>query len=95
MRLSPATVQGPHSPGETAFASGASSSTSWDAIAARVTRLAEGSIRPSSTPSQTAEQLSGLLKLQVDVSRYQLRVELLSKVSESAVASVRKLQQNQ
>jgi hypothetical protein len=69
---------------------------SWDAIATRVSKLAEGGMQSSSTnPNRHIEQLSGLLRLQVDVSRYQLRVELVSKVSESAVASVRKLQQNQ
>lgn len=68
---------------------------SWDAIVARVNKLAETGIQPSIKTSQQVEQLSGLLRLQVDVSRYQLRVELVSKVSESAVASIRKLQQNQ
>jgi hypothetical protein len=75
--------------------SGAPNTESWDTIAARVTKLAEGGIHPSTHPAKQVEQLSGLLRLQVDVSRYQLRVELVSKVSESAVASVRKLQQNQ
>lgn len=41
------------------------------------------------------EGLTGLLRLQVDVSRVQMRVELLSKVAESAMASLRKFQQNQ
>lgn len=56
-------------------------------------------IQPTSSlgitnPVKGLDQLSGLLRLQMDLSRYQLRVELLSKVSESAVASIRKLQQN-
>jgi hypothetical protein len=42
-----------------------------------------------------SENLGGLLRLQYDLSRYHLRVEVLSKVAESAVASLRKLQQNQ
>jgi hypothetical protein len=42
-----------------------------------------------------AQQLGELLRLQVDVSRYHLKVEMLSKVAESAVASLRKLQQPQ
>jgi hypothetical protein len=74
---------------------GPQSADSWDAIVSRVTKLTESGLRPSNNPSQQVEQLSGLLRLQVDVSRYQLKVELVSKVSESAVASVRKLQQNQ
>jgi hypothetical protein len=36
-----------------------------------------------------------MIKLQMDVCRYQVRVELVSKISESGVASVRKLQQTQ
>jgi hypothetical protein len=40
-------------------------------------------------------QLGEMMKLQVDVHRAQMRVELLSKVSESAMAAMRKLQQNQ
>jgi hypothetical protein len=70
-------------------------SISWDTIATRVAQLVETSAKQGSNPSRQLENLSGLLRLQVDMSRYQLRVELVSKVSESAVASVRKLQQNQ
>jgi hypothetical protein len=53
------------------------------------------SATPGVRPERSLDQLSGLLKLQADIGQYQLRVELVSKVSESAVASVRKLQQNQ
>jgi hypothetical protein len=67
----------------------------WNDIVSRVARYAkQGSVAPNS-PTGQIDQLSGLIKLQMDVSRYQLRVELVSKVSESAVASMRKLQQNQ
>lgn len=45
--------------------------------------------------AQHMRQMGDLLKIQSDISRYQLKVELVSKVSEGAVASVRKLQQNQ
>lgn len=40
-------------------------------------------------------QLVDLLKLQVDLHRCQVKVELLSKVSESATAAFRKLEQGQ
>jgi hypothetical protein len=40
-------------------------------------------------------QLIDLLKLQVDLHRCQVKVELLSKVSESATAAFRKLEQGQ
>jgi hypothetical protein len=53
------------------------------------------SAAPGVRPERSLDHLSGLLKLQADIGQYQLRVELVSKVSESAVASVRKLQQNQ
>ena len=69
-------------------------SPKWGEVISRVSQLAKESGILSGDKSQIS-QLSGLLKLQVDVSRYQLRVELVSKVSESAVASIRKLQQNQ
>jgi hypothetical protein len=39
--------------------------------------------------------LTELLRLQMDVTRYQLRVEVVSKIAESGVASLRKLQQAQ
>lgn len=45
--------------------------------------------------AQHMQQMGELLKMQTDISRYQLKVELVSKVSEGAVASIRKLQQNQ
>lgn len=38
-------------------------------------------------------ELSRLLQLQTEVQRYQLRVEVVTKVAECAVASIRKLQQ--
>jgi hypothetical protein len=38
--------------------------------------------------------LSDLLRLQMEVAQYQLRVEVVAKVSESGVASLRKLQQS-
>jgi hypothetical protein len=67
----------------------------WNDIVSRVTRYAKQGVAAPNTPTGQIDQLSGLIKLQMDVSRYQLRVELVSKVSESAVASMRKLQQNQ
>ena len=67
----------------------------WSEIVSRIGQYVNHGVRPTASPTAQIDQLSGLLKLQVDVSRYQLRVELVSKVSESAVASMRKLQQNQ
>lgn len=46
-------------------------------------------------PDARISQLSELIKLQMDVCRHQVQVELVSKVAESGVASVRKLQQQQ
>jgi hypothetical protein len=67
----------------------------WTDIANRIGQYVQQGARPGLSPNGSIDQLSGLIKLQVDVTRYQLRVELVSKVSESAVASMRKLQQNQ
>lgn len=67
----------------------------WNDIANRAAQLAQNTLKDSHSPATQINQLSGLLKMQVEVTRYQLRVELVSKVSESAVASMRKLQQNQ
>lgn len=67
---------------------------SWPDIVARVGEALRRGEQATSSSSARLEQLTGLLRLQVDVSRYQLKIELVSKVSEAAVASLRKLQQN-
>lgn len=67
----------------------------WSEIVGRISHLTKHGLKNSAPSHSQINQLSGLLKLQVDVTRYQLRVELVSKVSESAVASMRKLQQSQ
>jgi hypothetical protein len=67
---------------------------SWGEITQRVSKH----LTTSSTQTQPelrAQQLADLMRLQVDVSNYHLKVEMLSKVAESAVASLRKLQQPQ
>ena len=56
--------------------------------------LASPSQKPT-TPQNGVSQLTGLLQLQMEVSHYQLKVEVVSKVAESAVTSLRKLQQSQ
>lgn len=68
--------------------------TSWSNILARAGEALRMHPQGPSTPPARIDQLTNLLRLQVDLSRYQLKVELVSKVSESAVASLRKLQQN-
>lgn len=72
-----------------------SSSRSWSDIAQRMSQLMSAPSKSSLQVSQQVGNLTELFKLQMDVSRYQLKIELVSKVSESAVASMRKLQQNQ
>ncbi len=73
------------------------SSLRWGEIAERVSTymgrpLAQG-FAPGRFGQGAVGQLTDLLRLQMDVAQYQLRVELVAKVSESAVASLRKLQQ--
>ena len=72
-----------------------SSKQGWSDIVGRIGQYINIVAKPGLSASGQMDQLSALIKLQVDVTRYQLRVELISKVSESAVASMRKLQQNQ
>jgi hypothetical protein len=67
----------------------------WQEIMQRVSAsLSTSHATPPGAP-QSARQLGELLRLQMDLSRYQLRVEVVSKIAESAVASLRKLQQSQ
>jgi hypothetical protein len=67
----------------------------WQEVTSRISNLMQGASRAAATPAQQVKQLSEMIKLQMDVCRYQVRVELVSKISESGVASVRKLQQTQ
>jgi hypothetical protein len=67
----------------------------WQAIVAKVSNYLSTSTAKASSAPETMQQLSGLLRMQMDVTRYQLRVEVVSKIAESAVASLRKLQQSQ
>ena len=59
----------------------------WDGLAV--------SSQKTTAPRSGVSQLTGLLQLQMEVSHYQLKVEVVSKVAESAVTSLRKLQQAQ
>jgi len=67
------------------------SKSSWEAITARFQRLSG----PGASGPVHVRSLGELLRIQQELSQYQLKVELVSKMSESAVASIRKLQQNQ
>lgn len=61
-------------------------------------RALQGSAKTTeivTAPGDRLKQLSELIRLQMDVCRHQVQVELVSKVAESGVASVRKLQQAQ
>lgn len=67
----------------------------WRDIVSRVTGYVSSQKASSPNGKQSLNDLSGLLRLQLDITQYQLRVEVFSKVAESAVASLRKLQQPQ
>lgn len=71
------------------------SSGGWQDIVNKVSSYLSTSTTQTSAPSGALNHLTGLLRLQMDVTRYQLRVEVVSKVAESAVASLRRLQQSQ
>lgn len=67
----------------------------WQDIVAKVSSAMKTPPVATDGTRSGVNQLSGLLRLQMDITQYQLRVEVVSKVAESAVASLRKLQQNQ
>ncbi len=67
----------------------------WHDIVSKVSAYLSTSTTKAPAAPETLRQLTGLLRLQMDVTRYQLRVEVVSKVAESAVTSLRKLQQSQ
>jgi hypothetical protein len=67
----------------------------WGTLVDRMITNVQRAGQSNASPAAQLQQLTEILRVQSDVSRYHLRVELVSKVSESAVASIRKLQQNQ
>jgi hypothetical protein len=81
--------------GELLKSSSAPQEGGWQDIVAKVSTYVSAPKTGAPSVQQSFQQLSGLLRLQVDVTQYQLRVEVVSKVAESAVASLRKLQQSQ
>ena len=72
-----------------------SSSGGWHDIVAKVSTYLSHAPTKAPTGPQMARNLTELLRIQMDVTRYQLRVEVVSKIAESGVASLRKLQQSQ
>lgn len=84
----------PQSPQSTSL-SDLTPSRSWNEITHKMSEFLGAPSKSSLPISQQLGNITDLFKLQMDVSRYQLKIELVSKVSESAVASMRKLQQNQ
>lgn len=74
---------------------GANSGSGWGEVFEQALSGANRSPRAGAGADLRLKQLSEMIKLQMDVCRYQVKVELVSKVSESGVASVRKLQQSQ
>ena len=93
--LEPTTVINASTPAPFMGLGGIGAGGGWQDVMSRISKL---SLHPSSagnTAHVQAKQLEEMIKLQMDVSHYQLKVELVSKVSESGVASIRKLQQTQ
>jgi hypothetical protein len=83
-RIADALVTPPESP-----------SGGWNDIVTKVSTYLSHSPTKAPAAPQMARNLTELLRLQMDVTRYQLRVEVVSKIAESGVASLRKLQQSQ
>jgi len=67
----------------------------WSSLVERTETLLKGGSERRGAVAAQAGQLSEMIRLQIDVCRYQARVELASKVAESGVATVRKFQQGQ
>lgn len=67
----------------------------WQDIVTKVSSAMKSPAKSAAGIGTGVGQLSELLRLQMDITQYQLRVEVVSKVAESAVASLRKLQQSQ
>jgi len=67
----------------------------WRDIVNKIVAYLPTATTKAPTAPESLRQLTGLLQAQMEVTRYQLRVEVISKVAESGVASLRKLQQSQ
>lgn len=89
-RVFPGGTAGPREAGR-ALGNAVIGKQSWDMVVDRIQQLS----RKDASFSPHARGLGELLTIQREISEYQLKVELVSKLSESAVASIRKLQQNQ
>ena len=70
------------------------STAGWGSVLDRLLTQLQRAPASATSPHAKLHQLTEVLRVQSEVSQYHLRVELVSKVSESAVASIRKLQQN-
>lgn len=70
-------------------------SEGWQEILNKVSSYISAPKPTAPTAHDTLKHMSSLMRLQMDITQYQLRVEVVSKVAESAVASLRKLQQSQ
>ena len=102
MKVGSATIQAPTGEGLAGVVqaglqktASASSAKDWSAVLQQSLERVRALSQKPPTVAQHMQQMGDLLKMQTDISRYQLKVELVSKVSEGAVASIRKLQQNQ
>ena len=67
----------------------------WRDIVNKISTYLPTSTTKAPSAPDALRHLTGLLQMQMDITRYQLRVEVVSKIAESGVASLRKLQQSQ
>lgn len=67
----------------------------WADITSRVGAVMNGGSAVRGVSDSGARQMSEMIKLQMDLCHYQVKVEFVSKIAESGVATVRKLQQTQ
>ena len=75
--------------------SGTNVGSGWGGVLENALSGVNRELRAGTAPELRVKQLADMIKLQMEVCRHQVQVELVSKVAESGVASVRKLQQPQ
>jgi|688.fasta_scaffold06308_7 hypothetical protein len=74
---------------------GTNTGSGWGEVFQRALSGVAKETRGASASDLRLKQLTEMIQLQMEVCRHQVQVELVSKVAESGVATVRKLQQAQ
>lgn len=68
---------------------------SWSELTHKLQQVVNATVDSKSSSQPPREPLAEMFKLQLEMNKLHMRVELCSKVAESASASIKKLQQAQ